>query len=100
MSSLFLLREKARLWRKKLREIIESQFGEEYAHFLKLMGAIRKKLLRQSRQPGAHKHIFNNLIDNGLLEMIRAGRKKDIDRLLRDTLGKGFEYDSLVNLDS
>lgn len=85
---------------KKLRESLENQFGEEYDHFLKLMGAIRKKLLRQSRHPEAHKHLFNHLIDNGLLEMIRAGRKQDIDRLLRDTLGEEFVYDSLVNLNS
>jgi len=85
---------------KKLRKSLENQFGEEYDHFLKLMGAIRKKLLSQSHQPETHKHLFNHLIDNGLLEMIRAGRKKDIDRLLRDTLGEGFVYDSLVNLDS
>ncbi|UCE51678.1 MAG: bifunctional precorrin-2 dehydrogenase/sirohydrochlorin ferrochelatase [Desulfobacterales bacterium] len=85
---------------KKLREILENQFGEEYAHFLKLMGEIRKKLLSQSHQPEAHKHLFNHLIDNGLLEMIRDGRKEDIDQLLRDTFGQGFVYDSLVDLNS
>jgi precorrin-2 dehydrogenase/sirohydrochlorin ferrochelatase len=79
---------------KKLRKTLEDQFGDEYAHFLTLMGNIRKKLLRQSHKPEAHKHLFNELIDKGLLEMIRDGRKADIDRLLSNILGKEFKYDS------
>jgi precorrin-2 dehydrogenase/sirohydrochlorin ferrochelatase len=65
-------------------------------HFLTLMGIIRKKLLSQTHQPEAHKHLFNELIDRGLIEMIRDDRKEDIDRLLSDTLGKEFEYDTLM----
>ena len=82
---------------KKLRKTLEHQFGEEYDDLLKLMGAIREKLLRQAHEPEAHKHLFNQLIDNGLLEMIREGRKDDIKRLLGNTLGKEFEYDTLID---
>ncbi len=70
---------------------------EEYADLLKLMGAIREKLLRQAHKPEAHKHLFNQLIDGGLLEMIRDGRKEDIHRLLVNTLGEEFGYDALVD---
>ena len=82
---------------KKLRKTLERQFGDEYDDLLKLMGAIREKLLRQAHEPEAHKHLFNQLIDNGLLEMIREGRKDDINRLLGNTLGKEFEYDTLID---
>ena len=82
---------------KKLRKILEDQFGDEYADLLQLMGAVREKLLRQAHEPEAHKHLFNQLIDNGLLEMIREGRKDDIDRLLEDTLGQEFGYDALID---
>jgi len=81
---------------KKLRKALEDQFGDEYADFLTLMGIIRKKLLRGSHRPEAHKHLFNELIDRGLLEMIRDGRKADIDQLLSNVLGKEFEYDALM----
>ena len=81
---------------KKLRKTLEAQFGDEYKHFLTLMGNIRKKLLSQSHQPEAHKHLFNELIDRGLLEMIRDGRIADIDRLLCDILSKEFKYDTLM----
>ena len=82
---------------KKLRKALEAEFGEEYAGLLQLMGAIREKLLRQAHEPEAHKHLFNQLLDNGLLEMIRKGRKDDINRLLKDTLGDEFGYDALMD---
>jgi precorrin-2 dehydrogenase/sirohydrochlorin ferrochelatase len=81
---------------KKLRKTLERQFGGEYADLLELMGAIRKRLLRQAHEPEAHKHLFNQLIDRGLLEMIRQGKKEDIDRLLVNTLGEEFRYDALI----
>jgi precorrin-2 dehydrogenase/sirohydrochlorin ferrochelatase len=81
---------------KKMRKALESQFGDEYAQFLLLMGIIRKKLLRQSHQPEEHKPQFNKLIESGLIEMIRDGRKEDIDRLLCETLGDEFTYDTLM----
>ena len=83
---------------KKLRKTLENRFGDEYTHFLTLMGIIRKKLLSQSHQPEAHKHLFNELIDSGLIEMIRDGRKEDIDRILCEILGKEFAYDSLIQV--
>jgi precorrin-2 dehydrogenase/sirohydrochlorin ferrochelatase len=82
---------------KKLRKNLERQFGDEYADLLRLMGAIREKLLRQEHEPEAHKHLFNQLLDNGLLEMIREGKKDDINRLLENTLGDEFGYDALFD---
>jgi precorrin-2 dehydrogenase/sirohydrochlorin ferrochelatase len=81
---------------KKLRKTLEAQFGDEYNDLLALMGAIRKKLLRQAHEPEAHKHLFNQLIDSGLLEMLQKGRKEDINRLLYSTLGEEFSYDALM----
>ncbi len=81
---------------KKLRKDIEKQFGEEYALFLKLMGSIRKKLLEEKHEPEAHKPLFETLITGGLLEVVRENNIEKINRLLRDTLGKGFEYDELI----
>jgi precorrin-2 dehydrogenase/sirohydrochlorin ferrochelatase len=82
---------------KTLRKALECQFGDEYADLLKLMGAIRDKLLRQPRSPATHKLLFNQLLDGGLLEMIREGRKEDINQLLVKTLGEEFEYSELID---
>ncbi|MGD8521712.1 MAG: bifunctional precorrin-2 dehydrogenase/sirohydrochlorin ferrochelatase [Desulfobacterales bacterium] len=82
---------------KHLRKSLENQVGEEYDHFLQLMGSIRKKLLRQSHDPEVHKQLFNQLINNGLLDLIRDGKKAEINQLLRQTLGNGYVYERLIH---
>ena len=82
---------------KKLREDLEKVFGNEYAEFLKLMGAVRKKLLSRDHRPEAHKHLFEQLINGGLVDMIKERKLADINALLFQILGKGFEFESLMN---
>ena len=82
---------------KKLRQDLQKVFGNEYAEFLKLMGAVRKKLLRLDHRPEAHKHLFEQLINGGLVEMIKAHQYQDINALLFKILGKGYEFESLMN---
>ena len=81
---------------KRLRIELEEQFGNEYAELLRLMGAIRKKLLSQKHEPEAHKQLFEQLISRGLLDMIRGIRKDEIDSLLFEVLGEGFRFDELM----
>ena len=83
---------------KNLRKTLEKQFGEEYGVFLKLMGAIRKKLLSQSHEPEAHKHLFEQLIAADLVEMIREQKTEDINTRLREILGPGYLYDELTQI--
>lgn len=80
---------------KKLRKDLEKQFGPEYAEFLSLMGKIRKKLLAEEHEPEAHKTLFEQLIARGLLQMIKENRKPEIDLLLIDIFGPGFEVKDL-----
>lgn len=82
---------------KKLRKDLAEQFGEEYAVFLYLMGAIRKKLLNEKHAPEDHKILFEKLIKNDLLELTRQKDIKNIDKLLQETLGSGFVYKDLIN---
>ena len=81
---------------KKLRIELEEQFGNEYAELLRLMGAIRAKLLSQKHEPEAHRHLFEQLVSKRLLEMIRGKRKDEIDSFLCDILGEGFRFDELM----
>ncbi len=60
------------------------------------MGAIREKLLKQKHEPEAHKHLFEQLINRNLVDMIRVNRKKEIDSLLCEVLGEGFRFDDLM----
>ena len=81
---------------KRLRRKLEAQFGEEYADFLRLMGAIRKKLLKQTPAPEVHKALFNQLIDGDLLELLRSGQKKELNLLLHRVLGDGYGVEELL----
>jgi precorrin-2 dehydrogenase/sirohydrochlorin ferrochelatase len=81
---------------KKLRKSLEDQFGDEYAVMLQLMGAIRKKLLNRSHEPEAHKKLFEQLINAGLVDMIREDNTADIDTLLFNILGKGYAFNDLI----
>jgi precorrin-2 dehydrogenase/sirohydrochlorin ferrochelatase len=81
---------------KKLRKDLEKTYGDEYVLFLKLMGALRKELLSRTHEPEAHKAVFEQLIEKGLLDRIRAEDKAGIDALLYKVLGKGFECDLLL----
>lgn len=84
---------------KKLRQQLETEFGDEYAVFLRLMGGIRKTLLRKKHEPEAHKPLFEKIISENILQMITENRKKDINAILFKILGKGYEFDKLVNSD-
>ena len=81
---------------KNLRKKLQFQFGEEYGIFLKLMGAIRKKLLSQSHEPEAHKHLFEKLIAADLIAMIQKGKTTEIDALLFEILGEGYNFKELT----
>lgn len=81
---------------KHLRRQLQDAYGPEYARFLMLMGAIRKRLLAKAHAPEAHKHLFNRLIENNLVDLIRQNDTAAINRILFDVLGEGFDYTALM----
>ena len=81
---------------KKLRRDLEAAFGEPYAEFLELMGAIRAKLLAEAHAPEAHKPLFEKLIAADLLDLVRRRDLDAIDALLKEVLGEGFNARSLI----
>jgi len=81
---------------KKLRKHLEKEFGDEYAKFLNLMGAIRQKLLSQDHKPEAHKHLFEQLIERDLVQMLKNGDTDNINSLLLEVLGEGYEFETLI----
>jgi precorrin-2 dehydrogenase len=85
---------------KRLRKDLEKQFGVEYGTFLEMMGRIRQKLLSQAHEPEAHKHLFEQLIDGGLLKFLKEAEEKRTDRLLLEVLGEGYEMASLLKNDN
>lgn len=81
---------------KYLRRHLQRQFGPEYGLMLKLMGALRRRLLQQEHAPEAHKPIFERLIAKGLLEMIRRDDRATINALLTEVVGPEFTLETLM----
>jgi precorrin-2 dehydrogenase/sirohydrochlorin ferrochelatase len=81
---------------RRTRQVLQEMFGPEYAVLLNLMGATRQKLLAQDKSPEAHKEMFEQLLDEGLLEMIREDRIEDVDRLFQAVLGDGYCWKDLM----
>ena len=84
---------------KHLRKKLEAEFGDEYAEFLCLMGAIRQTLLRKPHEPETHKCLFEEIISKDIVQMIKENRIDDINAVLFNILGIGFEFDQLVQSD-
>lgn len=81
---------------KHLRRLLQDQFGPEYSIFLELMGSIRARLLAQEHAPEAHKPLFEKLIHNNLLDMIKSDDRNGINTLLKEVLGPGYSYEELM----
>jgi precorrin-2 dehydrogenase/sirohydrochlorin ferrochelatase len=84
---------------KKLRRQLEAQFGDEYAEFLNLMGAIRKKLLSKDHEADAHKHLFEQLIERDLVQMLKNADTDTINALLMEVLGEGYDFKTLMGME-
>ncbi len=80
---------------KKLRKELDKQFGHEHAVLLKLMGAVRKKLLAAEHEPEVHKPIFEKLLRSNLLQYIRSKDLDGINAELSRALGIGYRIEDL-----
>ncbi len=81
---------------RKMRQDLEKEFGEEYDEFLELMGAIRKKALSEKHEPEAHKQLFEQLINRGLVDMVRNHDEERINSLLLEIFGEGYRFEELM----
>lgn len=72
---------------KKIRQQLEKEFGREYAIFLKIMGIIRKSLLKKGMESDKNKRIFEGLVDSRLIDLIRQNKKRKINSLLKNIVG-------------
>jgi precorrin-2 dehydrogenase/sirohydrochlorin ferrochelatase len=80
---------------RRLRRRLEHEFGDEYAVMIRLLGTLRKRLLRQGHDPRGHKAKFETLLDSELLEWIRSGDTERIDRFLCRHFGETVDWDAL-----
>jgi precorrin-2 dehydrogenase/sirohydrochlorin ferrochelatase len=81
---------------RQLRQELEERFGEEYGEFLKIMGAVRARLLKESQDSEANKDKFNRLVQSELLAQVKLRNSTGVDHILQTVLGPAY---SLKNLE-
>ncbi len=67
---------KSPLLAKKIREGLEELFGPEYAEYLELMGALRKKIIQEVPDKQSRQKILESLLNSDILELIKKGERK------------------------
>ncbi|MCF8126871.1 MAG: bifunctional precorrin-2 dehydrogenase/sirohydrochlorin ferrochelatase [Desulfotignum sp.] len=82
---------------KKVCSDLVGMYGPEYATFLILMKAVRKKLLASGHDPDGHKKIFRAMMEKNLPALLAAGDITAVDTILFELLGSGFIFDDLIS---
>ncbi|GBC63184.1 siroheme synthase [Desulfonema ishimotonii] len=85
---------------RRLRKVLEAQFGPEYGEALRLMGAIRTRLLGNGHAPDAHRKRFRSVLDRDLIGLIRRKDIGTIDRILLEIFGPGYTFESLITAEA
>ncbi len=80
---------------KVLRQRLQKEIGPEYSFFLKLLGAIRKKILPVGWGQKRNQKIFRRLVQEDLLSLIRKNDRRGLETRLRSILGPGFSLKEL-----
>jgi precorrin-2 dehydrogenase/sirohydrochlorin ferrochelatase len=80
---------------RQIREDLEHRFGEEYADFLEIMGAVRSRLLRESQDSLTNKEKFDSLVRSELLELVRRRDFAAVDSILQKVLGSNYALKEL-----
>ncbi len=70
----------------RLRAELETQIGPEYAPFVAILGGVRAALTGEAARAEA----LSELLGSPLLELLRQGRRAEIDALLARVAGDGY----------
>ena len=80
---------------KALRQKLEKEIGPEYIFLLKLLGAVRKKILSLGMGQKRNQAIFRKLVGRSLLPLIRKNDQTGLERRMETLLGPGFSLKKL-----
>ncbi len=75
---------------RKLRKTLEEAVGPEYALFVRLVGTVRNKLLKEGVKSAKKVAVLSDLIDSPLPDWIALGAKREANAYLRKLLGPGY----------
>lgn len=80
---------------RKVRRALAADYGREYAMTVKLLGAVREKLLTRCDNRTYNKRILNDLAESDIPAMVKNESFDEIDRLLLALCGPEFSLEAL-----
>lgn len=81
---------------RKIREDLESQFGDEFESFLDLMGRLRERVLSLALTQQENKQIFDKLIASRLLDSLRKEDWEGAAFIVSEIVGQAFSGEELM----
>lgn len=79
----------------RLRRDLEAHVGPEYVPFVSILAAVRQTLARDPVRAAARGQVVGTLLTSELLELVRLGRRSEIDALLTHVAGAGCTLERL-----
>ena len=80
---------------KKLRKELEEHYGPEYETLLKIMGELRGKIIDRGEGSDENRKLFEALVDSDILEPIRKGAWKKVEKIVKDMTGVAIDLRSM-----
>jgi len=78
-----------------LRQKLEKEIGPEYGRFLRLLGAVRRKMIPLGLGQRRNQKIFRKLVREDLLSLIKGKKFRELNLRLAKILGPGFSLEEL-----
>jgi len=80
---------------KKLRQELEERYGPEYEVLLKIMGALRAKIIGRGEGSDENRKVFETLVDSDILEHIRNGQWKKVEADVKRLAGVEIDLSAI-----
>jgi precorrin-2 dehydrogenase / sirohydrochlorin ferrochelatase len=84
---------------RRIREDLERRFGPEYAEMTRVMGELRKRVLRGSSSSDENKRLFLEIVDSEVLTALRANDREKVVSILKAILPEDIDPQTAVESD-
>ncbi len=84
---------------RRIREDLERRFGPEYAEMTRVMGELRKHVLRGGSSSDENKRLFLEIVDSEVLTALRANDREKVVSILKAILPEDIDPQSAIEND-
>jgi precorrin-2 dehydrogenase / sirohydrochlorin ferrochelatase len=75
---------------RRLRQRLEREYGPEWGPYLRLLSAIRARMVNRDDCDQGNRPVFYALVESGLFEQVAAANPAGVEAVLAEVLGPGF----------